>query len=426
MSENGSENEPEQNQYSAPRQELILVGISGSPTCMRVIRAAGRLCRQLNARMQAVYVESKKTAASPQQQKNLEECKNLAKSFGAAVVTTYGEDIAYQLAETAKVSGAKKLFIGMSARGMYRRKEDVGVLAKKYMPSLDIYIIPGFTENRRQEKINLNAALKARSERKRSLFVMFLALIGVMAFCTLIGVTLQRVGIPYVNIVMIYILGVLVLSMFEGNIFYLTLTSFVAVMTVNFFYVEPLYCFRYDKTMDLVTFIMIFIMAFTISALMGRFKTRFDNSHKRNMRTDILFDNSTLLLKARTTADVEKIIADQLIRLTGMSVVIYSNYHNRKEGPKYFPHYGMSTAQMYPLNNANDREVVDSLLQGDNAEIHANGTFAFYMPVRNDKQIFMVIGLYKEGANKLPAFALGVISSMLNETALVLNRILSE
>ena len=415
------------NDGQSQRQELILIGLSGSPNCMRVIRAAGRLARQLNARLQAVYVESKKSGALPEHvQKSLEESKNLAKSFGATLVTAYGEDIAYQLAETAKVSGAKKLFIGMSVRDLYRRKEDVGVLAKKYMPSLDIYIIPGFNEKHNPEKLNINAALKERTYRSRSLFSMFLWLIAAMAVCTVIGVALQRMGIPYVNIVMIYILGVLVLSTLEGNIFYMALTSFTAVMTINFFYVEPLYCFRYDKPTDLVTFFMIFIMAFTISAMVGRLKYRFDNSHKRNMRTDILFDNSTLLLKAKTTADVEKTISDQLIRLTGMSVVIYSNYDGIKVGPKYYPRSGMSVAQMYPLDNSNDREVVDSLLQGETAEIHANGTFALYLPVTDDKRTFMVVGLYRPGDNKLPSFELGIITSMLNEAALVIHRILSD
>ena len=415
----------EQADGEAQRQELILIGLSGSPNCMRVIRAAGRLARQLNARLQAVYVESKKSGALPEHvQKNLEESKNLAKSFGATLVTAYGEDIAYQLAETAKVSGAKKLFIGMSVRDLYRRREDVGVLAKKYMPSLDIYIIPGFNEKHNPEKLNINAALKERTYRSRSLFSMFLWLIAAMAVCTAIGVTLQRLGIPYVNIVMIYILGVLVLSTLEGNIFYMALTSFTAVMTINFFYVEPLYCFRYDKPTDLITFFMIFIMAFTISAMVGRLKYRFDNSHKRNMRTDILFDNSTLLLKAQTTADVEKTISDQLIRLTGMSVVIYSNYDGVKVGPKYYPRSGMSVAQMYPIDNSNDREVVDSLLRGETTEIHANGTFAFYLPVTDDKRTFMVVGLYRPGDSKLPAFELGIITSMLNEAALVIHRIL--
>lgn len=416
---------PNEKQSRAQDRELILVGLSESDNCMRVIRTAGRLAMQLNARLKAVYVETKRSGnMSEHARKNLEECKNLAKSFGATIVTAYGEDIAYQLAEAAKVNGAKRLFIGMSARSLYKRKDDIGVLTKKYMPSLDIYIIPGYNEKRDLNRVHVNAAIKEKTYRTRSLFSMFLCLIGVMAICTGIGVVFQRLDVPYVNIVMIYILGVLVLSLLEGNIFYMALCSFTAVMTVNYFYVEPLYCFRYNNETDLITFLMMFAMAFVISAMVGRLKYRFDNSHKRNMRTDILFDNSTLLLKARTTADVEAIMTDQLTRLTGMSVVVYTNYHEKKEGPKYYPRQGVSPAQMYPLDNVNDREVADGLLCGK-PTTHQNGALGTYLPVRCDGKIYMVVGLYKIGGKRVPAFEMGIIASMLNEAGLVLHRILN-
>lgn len=326
----------EEGRSESGNRDLVLIALSESAGCPQVIRAAVRLAKDLNAPVKAVYVEHKRMETmNERERQNLEANIRLAKALGAGVTFGYGTDIAGQILETANVTGATKLFIGLSGRELPFGRENIGIQIKKRMPSLDIYIIPGPAANTRPGKLDVNAVVREKTYRNTPPFLMFLSLVGVLSACTLIALTARYFGIPYVDIVIIYLFGVLILSMIDGNLIFIAASSFSAVMLVNYFFVEPFYCFDYDKPTDLTTFIMMFVIAFTISFLTGRFRKELESNHKNAMRTDILFDCSTLLLLAKTEADVERTIAEQFIRLLRMSIVIYKKADSvRQDLPK--------------------------------------------------------------------------------------------
>ena len=354
---------------TAKRRELILIAISESTGCPQVIRAAVRLARELHAPVKAVYVEHRRIESlSTEEQRSLTENLQLAKALGAGVTMAYGSDIIGQIIETANVTGATKLFIGLSGYSFTPGRESVGVQIKNRMPSLDIYVIPGSSGGRRTAgKLAINAAMREKTYRNTPPFIMFISMVGVLSLCTLIGVIADSFGIPYVNIVIIYLFGVLLLSMIDGNIIFIGTSSLSAVLLLNYFFVEPRYCFQYHEKSALPTFVMIFIMAFTLSFLMGRFRKELETNHKTTMRTDLLFDCSTLLLLAKTETEVERTITEQLTRLVRMSVVIYRRNAEHAEEipgrPIFYPMPGVSESQLFPLNNEIDREAVKTVFE---------------------------------------------------------------
>lgn len=464
-------------------RDLILIALSESAGCPQVIRAAVRLAKDLNAPMKAVYVEHiRPEALGEHERQNLEANIKLAKALGAGVVFGYGTDIAGQILETANVTGATKLFIGLPGRALFFRQENIAVQIKKRMPSLDIYIIPGSAANIKPGKLDVNAVVKSKTYRNTPPFKMFLSLVGVLSLCTLIALTAWYFGIPYVDIVIIYLFGVLILSMIDGNLIFIAASSFSAVMLVNYFFVEPLYCFDYNKSTDLTTFIMMFIMAFTISFLMGRFRKELESNHKNAMRTDILFDCSTLLLLAKTEADIEETIAEQFIRLLRMSIVIYKkadgagscaeksdginrennaengiknsaenrnenvtgfkaangkkgmgdeeNQELRKFKLQYFPKPGVSVSQLYPVDNETDRRAVRTVFEtGMMAGFGTkrdNGARAVYLPIKYGEQVFAAVGMFRTDGRDIPSFEFGILNSILSEAGLVYSRIREE
>ena len=67
----------------------------------------------------------------------------LAKALGAKIVTVYGEDAAYQIAEYAIVSNVSKVVMGRTNhRGIWRRPR-IEVMEKltHMAPNIDVYII---------------------------------------------------------------------------------------------------------------------------------------------------------------------------------------------------------------------------------------------------------------------------------------------
>ena len=86
--------------------EHILVCLSSSPSNARIIRTAARMARAFRGTFTALYVETPNTAAmSDDDKKRLQDNKRLAQQLGAVIETSYGDDVPYQIAEFARLSG---------------------------------------------------------------------------------------------------------------------------------------------------------------------------------------------------------------------------------------------------------------------------------------------------------------------------------
>ena len=92
--------------------ERILACLSSSPSNAKIIRTAARMARAFRGTFTALYVETPNTAAmSDDDKKRLQDNKRLAQQLGAAIETSYGDDVPYQIAEFARLSGISKIVI---------------------------------------------------------------------------------------------------------------------------------------------------------------------------------------------------------------------------------------------------------------------------------------------------------------------------
>ena len=95
--------------------EHILVCLSSSPSNAKIIRTAARMVKAFRGSFSALFVETPGFASmSEEDKKRLRENMRLAQQLGAAIETTYGEDVPYQIAEFARLSGVSKIVIGRS------------------------------------------------------------------------------------------------------------------------------------------------------------------------------------------------------------------------------------------------------------------------------------------------------------------------
>ena len=128
-----------------------------SPSNAKIIRTAARMARAFKGGFTALFVE---TPDFPQMNEadweRLRANIHLAEQLGATVETSYGEDVALQISEFARLSGVSKIILG---RNNARRKH---LLSKPTLteqlvalsPNLDVYIIPdrqtpAYTEGRK-------------------------------------------------------------------------------------------------------------------------------------------------------------------------------------------------------------------------------------------------------------------------------------
>ena len=125
--------------------ERILACLSSSPSNAKIIRTAARMARAFRGTFTALYVETPNTAAmSDDDKKRLQDNKRLAQQLGAAIETSYGDDVPYQIAEFARLSGISKIVIGRStiARKNIFSKPTLTERLISSAPNLDIHVIP--------------------------------------------------------------------------------------------------------------------------------------------------------------------------------------------------------------------------------------------------------------------------------------------
>ena len=125
--------------------EHILACLSPAPSNARIIRTAATMARAFGCRFTALFVRTPSyTAMAEEDKARLRQHTLLAQELGATVETVFGDDVSYQIAEYARLSGVTKIVIGRSAA---RRKHPWSkpTLTEKLIaiaPGMDIHIIP--------------------------------------------------------------------------------------------------------------------------------------------------------------------------------------------------------------------------------------------------------------------------------------------
>lgn len=190
------------------KEEHILVCLSSSPSNPKVIRTASKMAQVFDASFTALYIETSKII-SPENKRRLDDNTQLAKQCGAKIVTVNGDDIAQQVSEYAKAGKVTKIIIGRSGYRPNRLFTPPNFIDKliALTPDIEIYVIPDkaqklYIGQRQNEqfilsKFSLKETLKALS---------------VLAVVTLLGVVFYKLNINEANIIMMYILGLMLIS----------------------------------------------------------------------------------------------------------------------------------------------------------------------------------------------------------------------
>ncbi len=152
--------------------EHILVCLSPSPSNAKLIRTAARMARAFNGSFTALFVETPAFPTMSDEDKNrLRNNIRLAEQLGATIETTYGDDVALQIAEFARLSGVSKIVIGRNnaKKRFFFSKPTLTEKLIAYSPNLDVYVIPDSTariyrERERRHRERQEAAAGGYSE----------------------------------------------------------------------------------------------------------------------------------------------------------------------------------------------------------------------------------------------------------------------
>lgn len=397
--------------------EHILVCLSSSPTSPKIIRTAARMARAFRGTFTALFVETPDfPAMSEQDRTRLRSNIHLAEQLGATIETVCGDDIAFQIAEFARLSGVSKIVLG---RNSARRKYFWGKpsLTEKLTvaaPNLDIYIIP----DRETPKYT---APKVKNTDFGIIPADVLKSLVMLAVATLVGFVFFRFGFSEANIITFYILSVLLTAIITTQRRYSLISSIVSVLAFNFFFTVPRFSLdAYDKGYP-VTFVVMFISAFITSSLAVKLKQHARRAASNAYRTKILLETNQLLQKGNEKSEIVSVIAGQLTRLLKLDIVFYLAENGKLLPPSVFTVNGCEPSGSYLTET---EKAVAMWVQKNNQ--HAGATTntlgsakCMYLAVRMNETVYGVVGIAVEN-EPLDSFENSVLLSVLGECAMAL------
>jgi len=297
-------------------KEHILVCLSSAPSNARIIETAAKMAKAFGASFTALYVQTPASELMLDADKaRLADNIRYAESLGANVATVIGDNIAFQIAEFSRLSGITKVVLGRSAapqKGLFKKQTLTDQLIA-LAPNLDVHIIPDMTVKQKEQKARLFGKRTLLSTLKDfGISALILAIASGISF------GLHYMGFTDANIITVYILAVLVISVLTENRFCWVISSAAGVLLFNFLFTTPKFSLMaYDKGYP-VTFAVMLVASLVTGSIASRMKNHAKQSAQTAYRTKILLDTNQMLAKAKNADEIFEIAASQTKKLLAL------------------------------------------------------------------------------------------------------------
>ncbi len=400
--------------------EHILICLSSSPSNEKVIRQASRMASAFRGKFTALYVETDGFAEmSKENLDRLYKNTKLAEQLGAKIVTSYGNDIVEQIAAYAKVARVSKIVLGRTytKRKLFSVKESFSENLTKLAPKLEIFLVPDSYDKKYVEKKK-----KRTSKLQKEKFIYDLAVsMVIMVITTCLAGVFRLINLSDANIIMAYLLSVLFTSLATKRRIFSILYSVACVFVFNFLFIEPIMTFTVDDSEYIVTFFIMFLTAFISSSLTQKVKNNAKQSAKKAYRTEILLETSQKLQKAAGRKEIVEDTAEQLGKLLEKNIYFFLGNPEYNEEPYQYRVHGETDVVL----NKEELAVAEWTFKNNK---HAGfstttlpGAKCLYLAVRNGEVVLAVVGIDME-EKEIPAFEKDIMSAILNECALALEK----
>lgn len=398
-------------------KEHVLVCLSSAPSNIKIIQNAAAMAKAFNATFSAIYVKTPVSESmSSEDSDRLLTNIHFAEMMGASIAIVCGDDIAFQIAEYARLSCVTKIVIGrtvISKRKFIRRPNFTEKLIS-LAPNVDIHIIPDSDvsiDNRKEklfEKRNIANIVKE-----------FVISLVIVLLSTLLGFLFSTLGFTEANIITIYMLGVLIIAILTKSKFFWVASSIASVFVFNFLFTEPRFSFLAYGNGYTITFMIMLIASLIIGGTTDKLKTRERQATQTSYRTKILFDANQLIQKSSNEADVFRVTANQLRKLLNKNILVFD-----ENGQKVYS----SLVEKNPNIISNYEHIVMQVMKnnakaGKGTDICPESNYVFF-PIRKSNKQYGVIGIFV-GNSSIESFNESIALSIIGECAIAVDAIVN-
>jgi two-component system sensor histidine kinase KdpD len=399
-----------------PAAERIMVCIGTNPRSIRLIRAARRMAAGLRVEWIAVHVEAPShIKPSEEDLKILAEHIRLAESLGAQTVTLTGHKASEEILNYARQRNVSKIIVGKPTHPRWKDKLFGSPLDEIIRGSgdIEVYVITGDSS---EERVKPNAGISLSKINRKEWYWS----LGSVALSTIISVMM----FPYLertDIAMIYLLGIVVTSTRTGRwpAFAATLMS---VAAFDFFFVPPYYTFAVNDIRHVVTFGVMFFVAYIITRLTLQIREQAEASRTRERSTAALYALSRKLVRERKKDSIFNVTAKHISEVF-QSRIVFLILNERGELV-----VSETRSGAFPVNG---KELSVARWVFDNRHAAGLGTDtlpaakALYLPMIASTGAVGVVGVLPEDPkNGFDPEDIHFLESFVNQTAMAMERVI--
>jgi two-component system sensor histidine kinase KdpD len=302
--------------------ERILVCVSEDPRAAGLVRYTKRLADRVHAPWTAVSIETRRSLQlSDEQRDRLADTLRLAESLGGEAITIPGVErrIADDVVNFAQANNVTQIIIGKSTRSRWFeiiRGSVVHDLVRR-AGNISVSVIKGdeLPSEPRAKPTVQTAAHSEPFNARPYLMALLIAAVG-LGTAALIK--------PYFgveNVDLVFLTAVVIVAVRYG-LWPSLLTSVVASLAYNFFFLPPIYTFTITDPTNVAAFFFFMLIAILVSNVAGRVRVQADTAIGRIRTTEQLYAFSRKLAGTATLDDVLWATAYQTALMLKVRVVL--------------------------------------------------------------------------------------------------------
>ncbi len=270
--------------------QRLLVGMSGSPHSVHLIRWARRMAFTQDASWVAVHVESSATLGAVAKDLLAKNIK-LARELGAEIVTTADENVGDALIRVARQENCTQILIGKPRQGTFQKSARLLQELINKSGDLDVHVIGGEGES--------------SPERRGPRLLEFHSGVGQYVAAAAIALLVAGACFPFTNIIeyqsvaliLLFTVALLPLRFGMGPVL---LSAGLSALVWDFLFIPPLYTFSVSRVPDVLMLLMYFCIALVLGVLTTRTRAQERAVRLREGRAVALYTLSRDLSLART------------------------------------------------------------------------------------------------------------------------------
>jgi two-component system sensor histidine kinase KdpD len=243
--------------------------------------------------------------------------------------------------------------------------------------------------------------------------------LAALGLCTLIGFLFSHLGFTDANIIMVYLLGLLLVSISTAHRAFSLIWAVVSVLLFDLLFTTPRFTFYAYGTGYPVTFLVMFAAAFLISTLAIRLKRNAKQSAQTARRVSVVLETDRQLSKAKSEEEILSVLAGQLTQLLKRSLVVYPAADDRLGDPVFYP----AAEDTTPYRMDQERQAVEWAFSqrkrsGATTNRYPQSSYLYYS-LRVQEHVYGVVGVAIHDS-PLDASEESMLASVVGECSLAL------